>query len=51
MPKAKKSDPALEASMIAAIKRSNDWASGKFQPLRCDGAGDKVMMDCATVNK
>lgn len=112
MPKAKKSDPALEASMIAAIKKSNDWASGrfdateilrlviidvdwtiryheisgailhryiraaiavktrdgncarydlitfqedyvsgKFQPLRYDGAGDKVMMDCANVNK
>ena len=112
MPKAKKSDPALEASMISAIKKSNDWAGGrfdateilrlviidadwtiryheisgailhryiraaiavktrdgscarydlitfqedyvggKFQPLHYDGAGDKVMMDCANVNK
>lgn len=24
-----------------------DYAGGKFQPLRYDGVGDKVMMDCA----
>lgn len=28
-----------------------DYISGKFQPLKYDGAGDKVMMDCANVNK
>ena len=26
-----------------------DYAGGKFQPLRYDGVGDKVMMDCAKV--
>lgn len=24
-----------------------DYVGGKFQPLRYDGVGDKVMMDCA----
>jgi len=28
-----------------------DYVSGKFQPLKYDGAGDKVMMDCANVKK
>jgi hypothetical protein len=28
-----------------------DYVSGKFQPLRYDGAGDKVMMDCGNLNK
>jgi hypothetical protein len=112
MPKALKKDPALEGQMLAAIKKSNDWASGrfdateilrlviidedwmirrheltgailhryiraaiavktkdghcayynlitfqedytggKFQPLKYDGAGDKVMMNCENVNK
>jgi hypothetical protein len=26
-----------------------DYVGGKFQPLRYDGAGDKVMMDCANL--
>jgi hypothetical protein len=112
LPKALKKDPVLEGQMLAAIKRSNDWASGrfdateilrlviidedwtirrheltgailhryiraaiavktkdgncayynlvtfqedyiggKFQPLKYDGAGDKVMMSCENVNK
>jgi len=28
-----------------------DYVSGKFQPLKYDGAGDKVMMDCGNVKK
>jgi hypothetical protein len=28
-----------------------DYVGGKFQPLRYDGAGDKIMMDCANVKK
>jgi hypothetical protein len=28
-----------------------DYAGGKFQPLRYDGAGDKIMLDCANVLK
>ncbi len=28
-----------------------DYVSGKFQPLKYDGAGDKVMMDCANLKK
>lgn len=30
MPKAEKSDPALESRMIAALKNSNDWKNGRF---------------------
>lgn len=26
-----------------------DYVGGKFQPLRYDGAGDKIMMDCANL--
>ncbi|MFA5973614.1 MAG: hypothetical protein WC780_14780 [Lentimicrobiaceae bacterium] len=28
-----------------------DYVGGKFQPLKYDGAGDKVTMDCANVKK
>jgi len=28
-----------------------DYVSSKFQPLKYDGAGDKVMMDCGNVKK
>jgi len=28
-----------------------DYVSGKFQPLKYDGVGDKVMMDCGNVKK
>jgi hypothetical protein len=28
-----------------------DYVSGKFQPLKYDGAGDKVMLDCVNVKK
>lgn len=28
-----------------------DYTGGKFQPLKYDGVGDKVMMDCANVKK
>jgi len=28
-----------------------DYVGGKFQPLRYDGAGDQIMMDCANVKK
>jgi hypothetical protein len=28
-----------------------DYVGGKFQPLRYDGAGDKVMMECSKLNK
>jgi hypothetical protein len=112
LPKALKKDSVLEGQMLAAIKKSNDWTSGrfdateilrlviidedwtirrheltgailhryiraaiavktkdgncayynlvtfqedyvggKFQPLKYDGAGDKVMMSCDNVNK
>jgi hypothetical protein len=30
LPKAEKSDPALESRMIAALKNSNDWKNGRF---------------------
>jgi hypothetical protein len=30
LPAAEKSDPALEKQMLAALKGSNDWASGRF---------------------
>lgn len=30
MPKAEKSDPALESLMIVALKNSNDWKNGRF---------------------
>ncbi|MDO9254659.1 MAG: hypothetical protein Q7U54_04035 [Bacteroidales bacterium] len=28
-----------------------DYVGGKFQPLKYDGAGDKIMMDCGNVKK
>lgn len=28
-----------------------DYVGGKYQPLRYDGTGDKIMMDCANVKK
>ncbi len=34
MPKALMKDPALEARMIAAVKKSNDWANGRFDANR-----------------
>jgi len=111
LPKAERTDAAMERQMIAAVKGSNDWANkrldatdvlrvnihdadwhirrhqisgailhryiraamavrtqsgscayyiitfqedyvgGKFQPMKYDGAGDKVMMECENVNK
>jgi hypothetical protein len=32
------------------ITFQEDYVGGKFQPMKYDGAGDKVMMDCTNVN-
>jgi hypothetical protein len=33
------------------VSFQEDYSGGKFQPLKYDGAGDKVMMDCQNVSK
>lgn len=33
------------------ITFQEDYVGGKFQPMKYDGAGDKIMMECENVNK
>lgn len=44
-------DASGNCALFDLVTFQEDYYSGKFQPLKFDGAGDKIPMDCANVFK